>query len=167
MGSLIPSSSFAAPNEPLWSPAGGGGGSGPTGPTGPQGVTGATGPTGSGSSGPVLQSLLLAIIGGADNTWTLTPADVGKIFVLSTTPATAGPYSLNFVGPGPPPNEFPSGGSFFIKNMDDTNQILITYNGATVGGNNLLNPLTFGTNNGYLCVAFVKTGDLGSDMSIF
>ena len=49
MGSLIPSSSFAAPNEPLWSPAGGGGGAGstgPTGPTGPQGVTGATGPQG-------------------------------------------------------------------------------------------------------------------------
>jgi hypothetical protein len=49
MGSLIPSSSFAGPNEPLWSPAGGGGGAGstgPTGPTGPQGVTGATGPQG-------------------------------------------------------------------------------------------------------------------------
>lgn len=202
MGSLIPSSSFAGPNEPLWSPASGGGGpgsQGPTGPTGPQGVTGATGPqgatgatgpqgvtgatgpqgvtgptgstgtqgftgpTGAGGSGPVVQNLLLQIVGGTAYSWPLTSADAGKIFVLSTFPGSSGSFVLNFTGPG----TFPANGTFFIKNMDDTNQIVITFNDTSVGGNNLLNPITFGTTNGYLCVVFVKTDGSGTNMSIF
>lgn len=51
MGSLVASSTFAGPNEPLWAPASGGGGGGVTGPTGPQGAQGVIGPTGPQGSG--------------------------------------------------------------------------------------------------------------------
>jgi len=163
MGSLVPSSTFANPTEPLWAPAGSGGATGATGATGPTGATGATGPAGSGSSGPVVESLLLQIVGGTAYSWPLTSADAGKIFVLSTFPGSSAPFILDFTGPG----TFPANGTFFIKNMDDTNQIVITFNGAAVGGNNLLNPITFGTTNGYLCVVSIKTGPSGSNMSIY
>ena len=303
MGSLIPSSSFAGPNEPLWSPASGGGGpgsQGPTGPTGPQGVTGATGPqgvtgatgaTGAGSQGatgptgstgtqgftgptgaggsastwstfPATQAVNMAgfdvgnttagantflrmsndgsvrlqsqsnaylslgpggqielasfyanqdifltplngvtitnpsgvsvinvdqilntdgpttfgtagqvlssdgnkiqwinpgppinivtVVGGVTTTYTLNEADAGKMFVITTS--GTGSMTLNFT-----PGTFPTGASFFIKNVDTSNPVLVQYNGTNALVNATLFQISLGTNNGALCVASLTT----------
>jgi len=90
--------------------------------------------------------------GGITNTYTLNQSDAGKLLSL-TTSGTA-PWTLNFI-----PGSLAAGSSFFIKNMDTTNPISLTYNGANVFGNNTLWPISLGVTNGALCIAsFGATG---------
>lgn len=162
MGTLIPSSSYAAPNDPLWALAGSGG-SGVTGPTGPTGATGATGPAGgsgatgaTGASGPAGSGQILVtaitLVSGV-NTYTLNNFDVGTYFALSCPNNVAGPFIIDFVQ-----GTFPLAGTFFIKNVSENTQIIeVKYNNVFVNYNPFLYPknLVSPPDNGYLCIAEV------------
>lgn len=176
MGSLVPSSTFAGPTEPLWAPAGSGGGggvTGPTGPTGPIGATGAsgmagvTGPSGaSGSAGPTgatgapgsaeifVNNILLTSLGF---NYTLNAADVGTLIGVYGDIGDSGPFNLNFVL-----GTFPSFGTFFIKNIDDLGrQITISKNGVPVKGQPTLFAPTPASTNGFLCIVqLLETGGM-------
>jgi hypothetical protein len=115
-------------------------------------------PTASPAINATLQS---AIVSGIPSSYTLNASDVGTMFVVSTTGGGVPPFILNFtVG------TFPDGGTFFIKNIDVTNQVSIQYNGNPALVNPVLYPLGSGTSNGYLCVASYKASGGGS-LSIF
>jgi hypothetical protein len=94
------------------------------------------------------------VVGGAiANTYTLNQSDAGKLLALTTSGLIA-PWTLNFqLG------NLAVGSTFFIKNMDTTNPITLTYGGVNVIGNDILWPITLGTTNGALCIAsFGVTG---------
>jgi hypothetical protein len=110
---------------------------------------------------PVNATLQGNIIGGTVVNYTLNLADVGTMFVISTT--GVGTYTLNFtIG------TFPNNGSFFIKNVDITSlsPINITFNSAPAFVNPALVPISPGANNGYLCVGLYKSAGSGS-LSIY
>ena len=114
-------------------------------------------PTASPAINATLQS---AIVSGTPSNYTLNASDVGTMFVVSTTGGGVPPFILNFtVG------TFPDGGTFFIKNIDVTNQVSIQYSGNPALVNPVLYPLIAST-NGYLCVASYKASGGGS-LSIF
>jgi hypothetical protein len=101
------------------------------------------------------------ITGGTTVNYVLNLADVGTMFVISTT--GVGTFTLNFtIG------TFPNNGSFFIKNVDTTSltPINITFNSAPAFVNNVLVPISPGANNGYLCVGLYNASSGGS-LSIF
>jgi hypothetical protein len=106
----------------------------------------------------VNETLQGGITGGTTVNYTLNLADVGTMFVISTT--GVGAYTLNFtIG------TFPNNGSFFIKNVDSSNPISITFNSGVVSINPTLYPLS-ASSNGYLCVGLYKASGGGS-LSIF
>ena len=169
MGSLVPSSSYAAPAEPLWAPAGGGGGSqgaqgaqgtqgaqgaqGANGTNGTNGTNGAQGATGAqgaqGASAGTISVTNLEIPGGTPYDYPLVPSDVGSLITVSTAVGSSGPYTLNFLQAA-----FPYLGTFFLKNIDDSgSQITITRdNNIPVKGQGVLLPPSLGNNNGFLCI---------------
>lgn len=115
-------------------------------------------PTASPAINATLQS---AIVSGTPTNYTLNASDVGTMFVVSTTGGGVPPFILNFtVG------TFPDGGTFFIKNIDGTNQISIQYAGSPALVNPVLYQIGGGTSNGYLCVGNYKASG-GGALSIF
>ena len=80
------------------------------------------------------------------------------MFVISTT--GVGAYTLNFTA-----GTFPNNGSFFIKNVDASNPISITFNSGVVSVNPTLYSLS-AISNGYLCVGVFKAAGGGS-LSIY
>lgn len=165
MGSLVPSSTFAGPTEPLWAPAtsgGGGGVTGPTGPTGPSGPSGATGPSGmagatgasgaTGGPGNGIVAVNAITLNPGTTSYTLNSEDVGNFIALSCAPGSPGPFIINFVQ-----GTFPINGTFFLKNVDLNNQnIEVKYNGVFANINPILYPKVLaGGDNGYLCIARV------------
>jgi len=174
MGSLVPSSSYAAPTEPLWAPAGGGGGSqgpqgaqgaqgvtgaqgaqGANGAQGAQGVTGAQGPQGASATDTIFVNNILVTSAGVN--YTLNTGDVGTLIGVYSDSTTSGPFNLNLVQGTIAPFS-----TFFIKNIDDLGrQITISFNTIPVSGQSTLYPPTPGINNGYLCVAQVLDPGIG------
>ena len=179
MGSLVPSSSYAAPAEPLWAPAGGGGGSqgaqgaqgaqgtqgaqgangtngtnGTNGAQGAQGVTGAQGAQGA-SAGTISVNNILVTSGGYN--YTLNTADVGTLIGVYSETGSLGPFNLNLVQ-----GTFPAFGTFFIKNIDELGRpISISFNTVPVTGQSTLYAPSSGTNNGFLCLAKVLAPGIG------
>lgn len=143
MGTLIPSSSYAAPNDPLWALAGSGG-SGVTGPTGATGATGATGPAGGSSNLVEVITIQPNII----KNFALKAQYVGALLAVTSDGSGVAGYDLNLTGP----DTFPQNGKFFIKNVDNNvspQQITVFYNDEFRG---ILYPPTSGLNNGFLCI---------------
>ena len=95
----------------------------------------------------------VVVAGATTNIYTLNQSDAGKLLSL-TTSGVIGPWTLNFqLG------TLAVGSSFFIKNMDPTNAIALTYGGVGVVGNSTLWPISLGITNGALCiVSFTTTG---------
>ena len=156
MGTLIPSSSYAAPNDPLWALAGSGGSgvTGATGPTGPTGFTGATGATGpAGGSTNLVQTLV--IDANSVKNFALNVQYVGALLALNSATGEVADYNLNLTGP----DTFPLNDKFFIKNVDTNgNSITIYYNDELRG---VLYAPTAGANNGFLCICQVVGGTTG------
>lgn len=158
MGTLIPSSSFAAPNDPLWALAGSGGGvTGATGPTGPTGSTGPTGPAG-GSNNLVE---IITIQPNIVKDFALKAQYAGSLLALLTVDSPGGVYDLNLTGP----DTFPTNEKFFIKNVDNNvnpNMITVFYNNELRG---FLYPPTAGANNGFLCICQIVEN--GTTLNIY
>jgi len=155
MGTLIPSSSYAAPNDPLWALAGSGGG-GPTGPTGPSGPAGATGASGAaGGSNNIVE--VITIQPNIITDFALKVQYVGALLAVTSDGSGGAGYDLNLTGP----DTFPINGKFFIKNVDNnvsSQPITVFYNGDFRG---ILYPPTSGVNNGFLCICQVVSGTDG------
>lgn len=151
MGTLIPSSSYAAPNDPLWALAGSGG-SGPTGPTGPAGATGATGPAGGNNNLVEVITIQPNII----KNFALKAQYVGALLAVTSDGSGGAGYDLNLTGP----DTFPINGKFFIKNVDNnvsSQPITVFYNDEFRG---TLFPPTSGLNNGFLCICQIAAGNI-------
>lgn len=112
------------------------------------------------TASPAINATLQGL-SGTPSSYTLNASDVGTMFVVSTTGGGVPPFILNFtVG------TFPDGGTFFIKNIDVSNQISIQFGNSPALVNPVLYPIGGGTNNGYLCVGSYKSAG-GGALSIF
>ena len=85
---------------------------------------------------------------GATYQLSLTDANSYIMLISAQAVGQTGNYTLNFTNDG----TFVGGNYFTIKNIDTTNPIDVQYNGTVVG---TLQPVTTGTNNGFMCVFFL------------